>query len=266
VFAVPVTIDGHEISMLLDTGGARSMLVETTVQRLKIPQDGRTVTVMVGLGGGSPRPDANVGSVWLGGEPLSIERLPVSTFGGAVGVDGVLGLDLLRNYDLDIDGPGRLLTLYRVRRCDGAEPPWVASAVRIEHVDTLGAWMEVPFEIDGVSGTAAVDTGASFTTITPGMTRRLGLTEQAMSDDRVVRLHVPAGEDTQGRLHRFGTVRIGPVTVHDASILVLTREPPALGGGRRFEDVVIGQDLLRDRRIWFSLRTGRLYLSRDVSS
>jgi predicted aspartyl protease len=231
LFAVPVTIDGHEISMLLDSGGARSMLVQATVERLKIPQDGRTFTVMVGLGGGSPRPDANVDSMRLGSEQLSVDRIPVNNFNGTIGIDGVLGLDILRDYDLDIDEPGRTLTLYRAQRCDGAEPPWVANAVQVEHVATLGSWMETPLEVDGVSGVAAVDTGASSTMIMPGMVRRLGLTEQDMSNDRSVKLHVVARDDAQARVHRFSTIRIGPVTAHDASILVLTQQPPALEAG-----------------------------------
>ncbi len=260
-FAVPVTIDGHDLSMLLDTGAARSMLVEATVRRLNIPKDGRTFTVTVGLSGGSPQSDANVSSMLLGGVPLSMDRLPVNTFGGASGVDGVLGLDALRDYDLDIDEPNRTLSLYRVRSCEHADPPWSETAAPIDGVSTLRSWLEVPFEIDGVAGMGTVDTGASYTLITPRMMRRLGLTEQVMAADRPVKVHVIAGDDAPARVHRFKTVRVGPVTVHDASVLVLAREPPALSGGRRFDDAVIGQDLLRNRHVWFSFSTGRLYLS-----
>jgi Aspartyl protease len=92
--------------------------------------------------------------------------------------------------------------------------------------------------------------------------RRLGLTAEAMADDRTIKLHVIAGSDTQARIHRVKTIRLGPITVHDASIVVLAQEPPALGGGKQFEDAVVGQDLLRNRRVWFSIATGRLYLSR----
>ena len=120
----------------------------------------------------------------------------------------------------------------------------------------------MPLDIDGVVVTAAVDTGASYTMIRPRIMQRLGLTEQAMADDRTIKLHVLAGSDIQARVHRVKTIRLGPITVHDASIVVLVQEPPALGGGRQFEDAVVGQDLLRNRRVWFSLATGRLYLSR----
>ena len=261
LFTVPVTLDGHKLSMLMDTGSARSMLDEATVRRLKIPRDGRTFTVMVGLHGGSPKADANIESMLLGDVPLAVDRLPVSTLEGQ-GIDGIIGLDVLRDYDLDIDEPNSTLTLYRVRRCEPADPPWSEAAMPIDGVATRTSWMEMPFEIDGFMGTGTVDTGASFTAIMPRMMRRLGLTEQAMADDRTVRLHVIAGEDVQARVHRFETIRMGPVTVHNASILVLLKEPPALDGGRQFDDGVIGQDLLHNRRVWFSMRTGHLYMSR----
>lgn len=261
LFTVPATIDGHKLSMLMDTGGARSMLDEAVVRRLKIPQDGRTFTVLVGLSGGSPKADANVQTMLLGDVPLSVDRIPVNTFGGTRGIDGILGLDILRDYDLDIDAPNGTLTLYRVRQCEHADPPWSEPAIPVNGVATRASWMEIPFEIDGVTGTGAVDTGASFTAIMPRMMRRLGLTEQAMAGDKTVKLHVIAGEDVQAHVHRFETIKIGPVTAHNTSILVLSREPPALGGGRQFDDGVIGQDLLHTRRVWFSMRTGRLYMS-----
>jgi len=56
------------------------------------------------------------------------------------------------------------------------------------------------------------------------------------------------------------TFRLGPVTAHDVSILVFPGEPPSLAGGRRMPDAIVGQDLLRNRHVWFWWSTGRLYL------
>ena len=208
LLVVPLTLGNHTLSMLLDTGAQRSILDEATVRRLKIPQDGRTFTVMVGIAGGSPRADANVEGVLLGDALLSVSRMPVSTAGGLARVDGVLGLDILREYDLDIDGPNRMLTLYRARRCERADPPWDAAAVAIEGTDTRTGWLRMPLEIDGVAATAVVDTGASYTFIRPRMMPRLGLTEQAMADDRTIKIHVLAGSDIQARVHRVKTIRL----------------------------------------------------------
>jgi predicted aspartyl protease len=262
LFTVPVTVNGHAIKMLFDTGAGKSLLAEATVQRLNVARDGRTATVMVGMAGGSMRTDANIDSMMLGGAPLSVDRLPVNSLAGYPGIDGVVGLDIFGDYDLDIDEPNRALTLYRVRRCGRPEPPWDETATPIDGISTRTGWLEIPFEINGIEETAVVDTGASNTTITPRMMQRLGLSEQALSNDRILKLHVVAGDDTQVRVHRFQTVRIGPITVHNANIVVLAKDPPSLGGGRRFREAAIGQDFLSNRRLWFSFRTGRLYVSR----
>jgi predicted aspartyl protease len=262
LFTVSVTVNGHAISMLLDTGAEKSLLGEATVQRLSLARDGRTYTIVTGLAGGSLRTDANIDSMVLGGVPLSVDRMPVGSLGGNPGIDGVLGLDILQNFDLDIDAPDRTLTLYRVRRCERADPPWDEPATSVAGISTRLGWLEMPFEIDGVEETAVIDTGASNTTITPRLVRRLGLTDLALANDRILKLHVIAGDDTQARVHRFQTIRIGPITAHNAYVVVLATEPPSLGGGRRFREAVIGQDFLNSRRIWFSFRTDRLFMAR----
>jgi predicted aspartyl protease len=260
---VPLTITGHTLNTLLDTGAERSVLDEAAVRRLGIPQDGRTVSIIVGPAGGMSRADANVEGMRIGDVPLAITRMPVSTFSGSMGIDGALGIDALQDYDLDIDQPDRTLTLYRIRRCEPAAPPWREQAAAVEGASTRMRWMEIPFEIDGVTGMATVDTGATFTVIMPQTARRLGLTEQSLAGDPSLKLHIVGGSDVQARVHRFRTIRIGPVTAHDAAILVLVDEPHALAGGRRFADGLIGQDLLHSRRVWLSFATDRLYMSRS---
>ena len=96
----------------------------------------------------------------------------------------------------------------------------------------------------------------------PRFARRLGLTDEALANDRIVPLHIINSSGTQARAHRFQTIRIGPITAHNAYILVLSKDPLALGGGNQFREAVIGQDFLADRRVWLSMRTGRLFISR----
>jgi predicted aspartyl protease len=261
VFVVPVTVNGHAINMMLDTGAERSLLTEAAVQRLNIRRSDRTFSVVVGASSGSLKSDAEIDSMSIGGVALPVDHIVVNSFGG--NIDGMLGLDILGRYDLDIDGPNRTLVLYRVRRCEQAEPPWDGPAMPVAEISTRLGLMEMPLEIDGVSGTAAVDTGSSFTLIRLSMMQRLGLSDAAMASDQTAVAHTIAGKDVQGRVHKFHTIRIGPVTAHDVSILVLPSKPPAMAGGRQQPDGLVGQDLLRNRRVWFSLSTGRLYISRN---
>jgi predicted aspartyl protease len=264
LFTVPATVNGHAINLELDTGGTRSFLLETTVQRLGIARDARRSTAVSGVGGGVPRPVARLESMSIGGTPISVSGISVSTLGGNPAFDGVLGLDFLQHFDLDIDGPHRTLTLYAVRQCEAADPPWNEPFARITGAAAQMGWLTIPLEIDGIQGSAPVDTGASFTMIMPRMMRRLGLTEQTLANDRTVKLHVVATDDVEGRVHRFQTIRIGPMIAHNAAILVFARELPSSGNARNL-DGVIGQDFLANRRVWFSFATGRIYVTRKVT-
>jgi predicted aspartyl protease len=261
VFAVPVAIDGQRTDLLLDTGAQRTVLAEAAMPRLKVHRSGQTSTIMIGMNGGSLRSDAEINSMSIGGLAVPVDRVAVNAIGG--NTNGVLGLDILRDYDLEVNGPERSLRLYRIQRCADAAPHWDTTAEPVAGVSTRMGRMEVPFDVDGIDGTAVIDTGASFTLIRAPMMRRLGLTEQAMEGDRKIRLHVIAGVDEEARLHRFRSVQIGPIIMHDAPILVVPSNPPALPGGRRQPDGAIGQDVLAKRRMWFSFGTGRLYLSRS---
>jgi predicted aspartyl protease len=255
IFTVPVTVNGHDLQMILDTGNSTTTLTESGVQKWHIPQSGRTYSIGVGASGGSMRSNADVESMSIAGVAIPVSYLPVSYYGGS-NVDGFLGLDILGKYDLDIDGLNRTLGLYRAH-CT-AEPPW-SSATLVEGTSKT-RWLQMPIEIDGVTSMGVVDTGTSYTTIRSPVMRQLGLTEEAIATDRALTTHVVAGKDSQARLHKFHTIRLGPVTAHDASILILPGEPPSLGGGRRMPDAIVGQDLLRNRHVWFSWSTGRLYL------
>jgi predicted aspartyl protease len=246
LFIIPVTIDGHPIDMLLDTGAQKSLLGESAVQRLRLVRDARSYTSLMGLSGSAASPDARIDSISIGAAVLSVQRLPVNSFGGNQPFEGILGLDILGGYDLDIDGPKLELTLYRVRRCETAPPPWDGPAAPIAGFSTRAGALKFPFKLDGIEGTGFLDTGASNTVITPQMAQRLGLTDQALANDRMIKLHVIAGDDTPSHVHWFDTLQIGSVTAHHPYAYVLTKDPPAFDGGQR---------------IWLSISTGRLYLA-----
>lgn len=258
MYTVPVTVDGHDLHLMLDTGDSLTMLSEKAVQQWHIPQSGRTSSASVGMAGGSLRSDADVTSVTIGGVTIPVDHLTVNSWNGS---DGLLGLDILGKYDLDIDGPNRTLGLYPAHCV--AVPPWSPATLVVGTSKTLwihNRWLEMPIEIDGVPSMGIVDTGSSYTTIRAPMMRKLGLTEADLAGDKHFTTHVTAGADPQVYAHKFHTIRLGPVTAHDVAIEVYPGEPPALGGGLRAPGILVGQDLLRDRHVWFSWSTGRLYL------
>ena len=120
-----VLIDGHTVPMLIDLGADVSILTEDAAVALKLERTPVDIHLMVGTGGFSRRLAALADHVQLGLLNLDDQRFEVADARlGSRGhvVDGVIGLDILHKYDLDLDLPQARLTLNRAADCDGPPP------------------------------------------------------------------------------------------------------------------------------------------------
>jgi predicted aspartyl protease len=257
---VPVGMDGKNVQMIVDTGAERTTITDSTVQKLKLPHDSRYATQLRGIGGTTTTTnDVTVDRLVLGGVDFPLERAVVGTFKlqteGGLNADGLLGADILLAYDLDIDVPGGKLSLYRPRRCPQTLPPWPEPAVEVHNIETVGDRVLVPFELDGVHGMAVLDTGAQRNVLGKNIARRLHLGSlTSMATDPTISQHGIGPAEAIAHLHRFNLLRIGPTALESPELPVLESEA-GLG------DAVIGEDFLRDRRVWISFRNRQVYVS-----
>ncbi len=260
LLTVPVSINGREIRLIVDSGAERTSISETAAGRLHLPRDMSRIRSSTGLGGTIVSADAVVSNFTLGNVRLPpIERVAVGKFGfdnDAVPLaDGLLGADILLAFDLDIDVPGKALTIYRVRRCLNNQPPWQEPFVAIDGVTQKKDRLLIPFQLDGMRGQAILDTGASATTIGVQMANRVGLTEEKMALDRKI-VQRGAGSGTMtSHLHWFRELRVGPATIQGLMLSVL---PTDAGVG----DALIGRDFLEGRRVWLSFPTKQVFVSK----
>jgi predicted aspartyl protease len=257
---VHVTIDGQPVKLLVDTGAEKTLLTEETVERLHLPRDYTHATRTYGIGDATAAWDALLphGMV-LGGVDFPVDRVTVGRFGitavGGHAADGLLGADILLAYDLDLDLPQGQLSLYRARRqCPDAAPPWPQPYVNVAGVAARRDRLMVPFELDGVSGLAIVDTGAQISSISERLAARMGVGDGAMSDDRTVLAHGAAPNQIAVRVHRFRELRVGPAVMEAPSLPVV---PMTSGMG----DALVGADFLKGRRTWISYSTHRIFVT-----
>ena len=259
LLVVPVDINGQMTRMVVDTGAERTTISETAAARLGLKRDSKRVSTSMGLGGTTTSADATVSDFVLGGVRLApVERIAVGRFGfeGSTDLvaDGLLGADILLAFDLDIDVPGKALTLYRVRRCIDNEPPWQEPFVAVPGVTARKDRLLIPFQLNGVPGSAILDTGASATTVGAQMATRMGLDDKAMAMDRKI-LQRGAGTGTMAaHYHWFREFRVGPAVVKGIMLSVL---PTDSGVG----DALIGEDFLEGRRVWMSFPTRQVFVS-----
>ena len=251
---VTAGIAGQPVRLLVDTGAERTVLTETAVRQFGLGRDDHH-TRSVGIGGISAGWDARVPGIVLGGTRFPIEHVAVGHF--EIGhlfperIDGLLGADILLAFDLDIDIPDHQLTLYRVRRCADAVPPW--PAVAVEGVGARRDRMLVPFSVDGTKGSALLDTGAQASAVSTQMAERAGVSRQALAADPVIMVHGAGPKPVPVPMHRFHVMRIGPERIDDPRLAVI----PEVGG---LGDGLLGADFIHGRRIWLSFATGHLFI------
>ncbi len=257
---VTVQIQGQPVKLLVDTGAERTLLTEDTVQRLHLPRDYTHATRTYGIGDATAAWDALLpkGMV-LGNVQFPVDRVTVGRFGiahvGGDAADGLLGADILLAFDLDLDLPKQELTLYRARRqCPNAAPPWQEPYLNVAGVTTRADRLLVPFELDGVSGMAVVDTGAQLSSVSERMAERMGVAANVLSNDHTVMAHGAAPNQIAVPVHRFRELRVGPAVIEGPALPVV----PMTGG---MGDALVGADFLKGRRTWLSYSTHRIFVT-----
>jgi predicted aspartyl protease len=255
---VPARINGHRLRLLVDTGAERTTLTEAAAARLRLPHTVQYVTRTVGVAGMSASQDLAVPGIDLGGAHVPVDRVAVGRFAldrlSGLRIDGLLGADLLLGFDTDIDLPAHRLTLYQVRDCADARPPWRRPAMAITGFGRSRDLMLLPFDLDGERGTAILDTGAQFDVVRASFARRTGLSDARMRSDPVIRLYGASPGMIRVPLHRFHELRVGSVVFHRPQIEVVPDD--ALRA-----DALLGEEFLRGRRAWLSVTTGHLFVS-----
>lgn len=258
LLVVPAGINGQWVRLVVDTGAERTTISNASANRLGLPHDARYNVRSLGVGGATTADDVTVDRLVLGGVHFPVERIAVGRFvlqnAQGLNADGLLGADILTAFDMDIDVPAGKLTLYRSRVCLDARPPWQETPLEIPGVRTRRDRLLLPFELDGTSGLALLDTGAQGNVLGIDMAHRMGLTDQVLAADPPVH-NTGTGGMVISRLHRFNLLRIGPITQPSPSIVVLSSD---FGVG----DALVGEDFLQGRRVWLSFRNRQVFVSR----
>jgi hypothetical protein len=262
---VSVLVNNVDATFILDTGADRTLMGEDVVRRLGLERDSWVASTVLGLGGYEQRPNAlprslRLGTVMLrrrtltGDTSVTVGPLPVTAIAGRP-IAGLLGRDFLSPFDLDLDLPGRRMTLYDVRGCGAGFLPWTVPYAAIPASTPIGAAMVVQVLIDGRPLRALLDTGASASLITsPGM-YRLGLTQEMLARDPGGNGAGVGSNPVYMHHHRFGELRVGPVATRDPMLWVAPVHVVPI------VDMLLGADWLLPRRVWVSFTSRQIFVA-----
>jgi predicted aspartyl protease len=251
--------NGMAVTLLLDTGAQTTILTPPVAQRIGAQRPSiEFQRQMHGIAGSLQTREVELRSFTMGNVAIPWRRVRVAPINVAsvfsAPLDGVLGVDTLSSFDVDLDLPGHRLVLYEKQTCAGATPAWTEPYAKIAAGRSLGDHLFFPVQLEGRKLAAFIDTGAQFTVLSTKAASVLGVTEAALAQDRVIIVHGAAAEQLSAHLHRFSQLAVGTEIIRNLEIVVTdVRLNDA--------DLVLGIDFLRSRRMWMSYGSQQIFLS-----
>ena len=251
-------MNGEPAMLEVSTGLGLTSVLPGSVQSLGLPTDPVRRSGFGRPGSGDVRQNVTVRSLRVGGQDWGGRSLAVRPYfmpdGSPPAFDAMIGADLLRETELELDLPARRIAFHARRNCRPGAPPWApASSVPME-VQNHGT----PFVVARVNGhpvRALIHTGNNATVMTRRLADQLGLI-RADAAGRRVRSH-----GTDPRVSRGQEVRVDELAVGQEVLRGVPVIATADGTGSS-EELVLGQDWLQRRKVWLSFGGRRLFLAR----
>jgi predicted aspartyl protease len=256
---VEVRVNGAKATFGLDTG-AQTVVTPQASLDLGLKRDwrrslakGTTTSMMVNH---AMIEDLEFGGdhhAWMSVPEIALPTQKSPEYPPAKATAGLIGMDILGDYDFDLDFEHRKLTLYSVRGCGEFVPEGFKNARSIPFRFSNQRNIMLKVDLDGVELNAMFDTGSTLYMITPGGARKLGVTETELRLDPSFQVSGAGNVSLAHALHKFNNLTVAGMVVPNVSAGVLNR--PLVQG-----EFLLGQPLWLNRRVWISAAARTLFI------
>jgi hypothetical protein len=267
---VPVTINGVNEWLMFDTGGLTTMIGRSTVANLKLPiRQGRTE--IYDLTGNISRDQASIQQFDIGVRHVENTSFPIAP---EPGLSGILSLNYLLPYDVDVDFGTDKLKFFSRDHCPGWVLYWAAPAVAVVPFTLRNRHIMVHVTLDGHDLAASIDTGEATTALRMDIAEHMfALTMGAPDTAENGILNGDTSLKTYG--HVFKSLTFGDIAVNNPHIDII---PNAMGRNAdraqlvtdrtksekdliNAPDVIVGMDVLRKLHIYLAFGENKMYIS-----
>jgi hypothetical protein len=266
-YAIMAKINDVVRPMIVDTGAEATMLTASFAEEIKLAPDNSLPDLRPVLGIGQTQFEwhLNVIPSVLGfGDLIYRDR---STVVAAMDEGqlperasvGLLGADILSQFDAEFDFPANKLTLYRTSDCFSAFAPWTGSysAIPFEH---RRAMVVIDVFFDEEQTRAMVDTGNGISFISRNAAVLADAPDAAFSDPvGTSRSPLNGGTSSSVRMFTFNQMRIGDEIF--SRRLYFVDDVDFLDGSAN-----LGMHYWRTRKIWISYPNNWLFVSNKPAS
>ena len=244
-------IHGRSLSMIVDTGSEGSLLTPDAIGRLHLTPNEEDATIISGPDGrGHVVPTIQLAAITLGQLTYRHPVLPLGALPGFPAIQppvlGLIGMDLLGHYDLDLDLPHHKLSLWDIRSSSilCRHPPfWSTPGQRLTSQRIRNRFF-IPFTLDGQKGLALIDSGARSHIISRDFVHKLGITKEELDRDPGGTSAGIGDREHRYHWHRFNRLTLGSQTQLHPVLTVTSLHEQA--------DMLLGADWLIHHQLWLS--------------
>ena len=250
---VPLVIDGQPVKLLLDTGSAQSLLTSETVHRLGLPTERLLddTDVLIGFAVEGIGGRRHIDRAW----PHSIELGQTHLLGVAVSfvwsrntqwdpsADGILGMDILSRYDLDVDVGGARLALFEPGSlCPPQGEARTSTTTLSQDLAVFGPRLTA--RIGNQAFDTLIDTGTQRSSIMAHAAARLVADGQAKGE-RFAVFGIGTGH-ADAVMQNFASISLNNIVLRNLQLAVVSA--PGLGE----LEIILGTDVLAHVHLWLS--------------
>jgi predicted aspartyl protease len=273
---VTASVNGSPHSFMVDTGGLVTQLYDDVVQKLGLSTSTINPNVEIyDTSGNVSRRYVRVDNFALGPAHADNKVMVVKPRGPGedLGIDGVIGPDVLEHFDVELDFADRKFNLISQDHCEGRVVYWAKSYTDADF--TLSDdHVVIPMMLDGREVTATLDTGAPGTYLSEAAAHRLfgiDTTSPGMERDPDAPPQSP-----YAYRYKFKSLSVGGLAVSNPLIGILpdlARQAfnrrhndkedfdPVTATQLRETPVLLGMDVLSKLHLYIAYKERKLYIT-----
>ena len=253
---VPMTVAGHILNLLIDTGGIQSMLSSAVVADLRLPKF-PIIEANISMFGGVRVDQLTIANnIDFGG--LKAPRMiflviPAQTL--PPGIDGLLAPDVTRAYDVEFDFANAKFNMFLKDHCEANMAYWSKD----DHAEIPFSYDDVGHikflvQVDGKSVRVVLDTGSSRSWMSLEEAR--SLFDLKENDPAMTPLEKT--ENGYSYKYPFKTMTFGGVNVSNPDLELISRKDSRMPG---VPDLILGMGILRQLHMYIASKERKLYVT-----
>ena len=258
--AVPVKLADHDLLFEIDTGSIFSSIKYQSAWFLRLKQfpiesAKFSFIANVKVTNYTILPDFSLGQLHIASRPFLLDPNALLSPDS----DGLLGPDILSNFDVDLDFAGGTLKLISPDHCPGQVVYWTKGGYSQIPMQVDGfRQISVPVDLDGKSVTAILDTGSYRSIMSAGMAKSVfGIDDKNPAAKSLGSLAINGTGGLAAFRYPFSKLTFGGVTVNNPDLMVLPDE--AVGGAN--SPLLVGISILRQLHLYIAYKEQTLYVT-----